>query len=180
MKNSSLVEIDIQLRIGDLYWLYVTRAVSSGWFVRGYVAVGLIILLAVAPERVAFLAILVLPPFVFLPLALCLYLLLVKPYLAARAVVQQTHGQSASVHYSFNEHGIEVKSTHSELHYEWAAVTRAKQSANLFVLYLSRYSAIILPKRCFTTPEQLSSFVGLVSQNVTRKRTISEGRPGSK
>jgi hypothetical protein len=179
MKTTDLVEIDIQLRIGDVYWLYVTRAVSTGWFVRGYVAVGLILLLAVAPERLAFLAILVLPPFVFLPLALCLYLLLVKPYLSARAVVQQTHGQSASIHYSFNERGIEVKTAHSELHYDWVAVTKAKQSAHLFVLHLSKYSAIILPKRCFTTPEQLSVFVGLVSQNVTKKQNIPEGRSRS-
>jgi YcxB-like protein len=167
------VSLDVQLRAGDLYWIYAMRAITAGWWVRGYLALGLIILVALAPKLLPFLALLILPPIVFLVLAIFLYLLLFRPYLRARAFVRHTHGERDSVRYTFSQDGIDVKSAHSETHFQWAAVVRAKQTAHLFVLYLSKSSSIVVPKRCFASIEQQSSFQGLVKRNIAISRTLS-------
>jgi O-antigen ligase len=173
MKNENAISLDVQLRIGDLYWIYVMQAVNAGWFVRGYLGLALIILLALAPKLLAFLAFIVLPPIVFLILAIFLYLLVVRPYLRARAFVRQTQGDQSSIRYTFSQAGIDVRGAHSETLFQWAAVGRAKQTAHLFVLYLSKSSAIVVPKRCFASIEEISSFQNLVKTNIAISRTVS-------
>ena len=69
MTNASPISVDVQLKVGDLYSIYVMRTLSAGWLVRGYLGLALIILAALAPKFLAFLAPLVLPPIVFLILA---------------------------------------------------------------------------------------------------------------
>jgi hypothetical protein len=171
MDSSGSVTLDVQLKIGDLYWIYVMRAVTTGWFVRGYLALALIFLLALAPEHLAYLVPFILPPMLLLILGLIFYFLLVRPYLSARTFVQHT-ADGGSVYYTFSQAGIDVRGAHSETNYQWPAVGRAKQTAHLFILYLSKSSAIVLPKRCFTSVEEIAIFQNLVKSKVIRNRTV--------
>jgi hypothetical protein len=171
VENNSPITLDVQLRPGDLYWIYFMQAARAGWFVRGYMALALIILVALAPEHLGFLILFVLPPSILVIVGLIFYFLLLRPYVKARAFVR--HGETPSpIRYNFSQTGIDVNDAHSQAHHDWAAVSTAKQTANLFVLYLSGPSSLVLPKRCFTSAEEIASFQDLVKSKVIRNRPV--------
>ena len=176
MEQSSPIALDVQLRIGDLYWIYFMQAARIGWFVRGYLAIGLIILVALAPEHLSFLILFVLPPAVFVILALIFYFLLLRPYLRARSFVRPARKEPSPIHYVFSQAGIDVEHAHSQTHHEWNAISMAKQTGQLFVLYLPGPASIVVPKRCFASSEHVARFGDLIKQNMPNRRPIPAHR----
>ena len=172
MEYSDPIVLDVQLRIGDLYWIYFMQAARIGWFVRGYLAIGLIILVALVPEHLSFLLLFVLPPSVFVILVVIFYFLLLRPYLIARSFVRRGANVPSPIHYVFSQAGIDVGSAHSQTHHDWNAISMAKQTGHLFVLYLPGPASIVLPKRSFASSEQISRFQNLVKQNIANIRPI--------
>lgn len=62
------------------------------------------------------------------------------------------------IHYTFNENGIIQQNGRSCSHIEWNDVRKGYEHPDMYLLYLSRNKAIMLPKDFFDDGEQRSSF----------------------
>jgi len=165
------VVLVVDLKASDLYLAYFSNATHTGWLTRGYLALIFVVAIAVAPNYLAPLVLLAVPPFIYLLLGAALYFIFVRPYTIARRFVQSRSTGSKGDLYTFSESGIEVRSEFSSSHYQWEAIRAAKQTSSLFILSTNRSAAIILPKRCFSSEEQLSVLRQMLVRQVKQRRS---------
>lgn len=157
------VEVQFSLQAGDLYWLSFSNTIRKLTYARWILATILIILIALGTQYVAFVALLLLPPFLYVLLAGLTYLVAVLPYLRSRAFARATMGTSSTLSCVIGPQGIDVRRQGSKSHYDWATVRNAKQTSSLILLYFDGHSALVIPKRCFATPQQLDDFRSIVA-----------------
>jgi len=172
--SSSSIELQTKLKVSDLYELYLISALRKLWCGRMALAIVLIVLFGILEGNVEFLRPLLEPPLIYVIVGVLLYSLLVKPYLASRALILSSYRSSRmTTHYTFSERGIDERRDHFEAHYDWEAIQRAKQSTHLVTLYITSYSAIIIPKRCFASDQQLRDFRTLITNQMKRRAAVS-------
>lgn len=68
------------------------------------------------------------------------------------------------VEVSINETGISAKTEVSDGHHNWSAIIRSSSTKNLYILYLSEITALIIPKRVLKTLSEKESFEKMLSQ----------------
>ncbi len=61
-------------------------------------------------------------------------------------------------HYDFTESGIEMNSEYSSGKTAWKNIYEILETKSYFLIFISKVQAYILPKRCFTTYEEIVSF----------------------
>src|ERR1700722_4392011 len=142
-----LIEVHSDLRIGDLYWLFFSNAIRKLIYARWVVAIVLILLAALGTQYLALVALLLLPPFLYLLLAGLIFIAVVLPYIRSRAFVRATMGESSTVSCAIGPQGVDVRRRNSQAHYDWGAVRNAKQTSSLILIYFDGHSALIIPKR---------------------------------
>lgn len=72
-----------------------------------------------------------------------------------------------TISYTFSREGITQNVRRSHNFFEWDDFLKAQEQEDMFLLYLSKNKAIVLPKRFFLSPAQIKDFRYLVSDNVT-------------
>lgn len=72
-----------------------------------------------------------------------------------------------TISYTFDSTGIKQNVRKSNNQYEWADFLKAREHKEMFLLYLSKNKAIVLPKRFFQTDDWMERFKTLVSQNMS-------------
>ena len=171
-KPATQIELQVQLKIFDLYEVFVQQAMWRFWFGTGTgaLAIASIILIAFWKGSIEFLRPLLEPPLLYVALSLFLYSILVRPYLASRSFVKSMVGSSSATSYVFSETGLDIRRDHYEGHYDWTAIRRAKQSARLLVLYTDSMLAIVLPKRCFVNAQRLADCRMLIKNQLQRRK----------
>jgi len=163
------IEVRTQLKILDLYGLYFVSALRKAWYGRMALALVLIILFAFWEGTLEFLRPLLEPPLLYVEITVILYSLVLRPYLASRSLIEVSSGTRGMNLFVFSEKGVDVRREHFEAHYDWPAIQRAKQSAHLLILYINPHSAIILPRRCFSNPQQLADFRTLLTSQMRHR-----------
>ena len=149
------IEVLSDLRIGDIYWLFFSNAIRKLIYARWVLAIVLILLVGLETQYVSFVALLLAPPFLHLLLGGVIFVAVVLPYLRSRAFVRGTMGTSSTLSYTIGPQGVDVRGG-SQAHYDWGAVRNAKQTSSLILLYVDGHSALVIPKRCFASPQQLN------------------------
>lgn len=165
----SSIQFQTDLRIADIYWLYFSNVIRRMHYGRWILAIVLILLLALSAERLAFIRPLLEPPLIYLLLGLLLYLALVRPYIRSRSFIRQTMGAAGTASYVLSEAGIEIRHPMSRSHYDWASVRLAKQTSSVIILFFEPNSALVFPKRCFASLEQLSQARAIIATHVTQR-----------
>jgi len=168
------VVLEVNLKASDLYWAYFANATRTGWLARGYLALIFVAGIAFAPNYLAPLLLLVYPPFIYLVFGAALYYIFIRPYIIARRFAQSRSISTKGDLYTFTESGIDVLSEFSSSHYQWDAIRAAKQTSSLFILSINRSAAIILPKRCFSSHEQLSLLRQMLVRQIKQRRSASK------
>jgi hypothetical protein len=163
------IEVQSDLRIGDLYWLFFSNAIRKLIYARWVLAIVLIFLVAVGTKYIAFVALLLLPPFLYLFLGGIIFVAVVVPYLRSRAFVRATMGTSTTLSCAIGPQGVDVWRQGSEAHYDWGAVRDAKQTSSLILMYVDGHSALVIPKRCFASSQQLNNFRSIVAAHAKFK-----------
>lgn len=166
------IELQTQVKISDLYEVYFRWALSKMWYGRMGLAIALIILFGLWEGSVEFVRPLLEPPLLYVIVCVLLYSILLKPYLISRALIETSNGGTRTVSYVFSENGVDIRRGGYEGHYDWAAIRRAKQTPHLVVLYTDSNLAIILPKRSFADPQQLTDLRTLLTDKVKRRSTV--------
>jgi hypothetical protein len=127
------------------------------------VTIVLILLVALGTQYVAFVALLMVPPFPYLLLAGLIFVAVVLPYLRSRAFVRATMGMSSTLSCAIGQQGVDVRRQGSQAHYDWEAVRNAKQTSSLIVIYVDGLSAPVIPKRCFASSEQVNEVRSIIA-----------------
>jgi len=166
------LEVRFDLQTGDLYWLIFSDAIRKLTYARWILAIALIILVALGTQYVTLLAVLLLPPVIYLLVGGLIYAALVLPYLRSRAVVRATMGTSSTASCAIGPQGVDVRRQGTQAHYDWAIVRNAKQTSSLILIYFDGHSALVIPKRCFASSQQLHDFRSIVATYV--KSVVSQ------
>lgn len=163
------VEVHSNLRAGDLYWLFFSNAVRKLIYARWIVVMVLIVLVALGTRYIVFVAVLLLPPFLYLLLGGIIYVAVVLPYLRSRSFVRATMGTSNTLSCAVGPQGIHVQRQGSQAHHDWTTVRNAKQTSSLILIYFDGHSALVIPKRCFASSQQLDDFRSVVATHAKSK-----------
>ncbi len=67
---------------------------------------------------------------------------------------------------TFNDNRIEFKGSTAESTYRWEAIKKWEQTTQLYLLFITDNSAIILPKRVFVNAEQQAEFEQLIRRKL--------------
>ncbi len=168
--SSRYIEFQTDLRISDVYWLYFAGAIRRMLYGRWILAIVLVVAVALGVDRLGFLRPLLEPPLAYLLLGLLLYVTLVRPYVRSFSLV-------GTASYPLSATGIDIRLSQSQSHHDWSAVRLPKQTSGLIFLYFERDSALVFPKRCFATPQQLSAARAIIATHVKRKIKVSDSWP---
>ncbi|WP_345240653.1 YcxB family protein [Pontibacillus salipaludis] len=68
--------------------------------------------------------------------------------------------------YTFSEEGVHQKVRRSDNYYEWSDFSSLEETPELFLLYVSKRKAIVLPKRFFKNKEQQEQFKQIVRESI--------------
>ncbi|MUV37875.1 hypothetical protein JNUCC1_01681 [Lentibacillus sp. JNUCC-1] len=75
------------------------------------------------------------------------------------------------VFYTFGDDGIHLNRTNSNKYYDWSDVRSIHELQEMYLLYVSKYKAIILPKRFLETDEQKQLLKQIIRRNITTQKT---------
>ncbi|HEY5982276.1 MAG TPA: YcxB family protein [Anaerolineales bacterium] len=65
---------------------------------------------------------------------------------------------------SFSAEGIFAKNRSGESRFNWSAVKKFSENDRHFFLYTSSYQALVIPKRCFESGEEIQAFRELIDR----------------
>ncbi|TRM12177.1 YcxB family protein [Lentibacillus cibarius] len=68
--------------------------------------------------------------------------------------------------YTFSSEGINQQIRRSNNFFEWSDIRLALEREEMFLLYVSKRKAIILPKRFFGSDDEFDLFKNIVSKNI--------------
>ena len=75
---------------------------------------------------------------------------------------QETWELQIEKKFRFSENKVECLSNEMYLESSWARYSKALETRNVYLLYLSDYQYVIIPKRVFQSEEQKTNFVALL------------------
>ncbi len=84
----------------------------------------------------------------------------------AKSLLQSTPSLQGPTHWLFSDGGIRVDSPTASSHIEWKTYVRVRETGMQFLLYPQTQLAHVIPKRFFSTKEQVSSFREMIRRRV--------------
>ena len=90
-----------------------------------------------------------------------LVLMPLVPFVRLRQFLK-TEGFRAIRHYQFSAEKIRIETDVATAEFKWAAYREVREGPKSFLLYAGPGFANVVPKRCFSSSEQLSEFGSLV------------------
>lgn len=132
-----MVELDIKIEAGDLYDYMMMHTYSSASGVMGSAVGALLILLAIATNRWAF---------IVFGVVLLLYLPWTLFVRSRRQVLSNPSFQKP-LHYLLDETGITISQGEDSVQYLWEELYKAVSTGRSIIVYTSRVNATIFPKR---------------------------------
>jgi YcxB-like protein len=106
-----------------------------------------------------------LPPFA-LAMAI-LFLAFALPFLSAREAIKNPN-LSGELLYSFTPDGVQAVGPTAKTSLNWRAFLNVHEAKDAFWLYLSTENAFILPKRCFSSENDIAAFRSLVFECIPK------------
>lgn len=103
----------------------------------------------------------------FLPVFL-LYLRFGAPYIAARVLFKNNANLKAPIHYSISDDLVTQEMATGRAELRWSTFVRVRETSDLFLMYVQKQLAHPIPKRAFTSAEEVSRFREIVHRQVQR------------
>ena len=79
-----------------------------------------------------------------------------------------------TISYTFSTDGVRQVVTKSDNHFEWEDFLELQEHTEMFLLYVSKNKAIVLPKRFFHSSGQMDDFRSKVSHNIAATKPEEE------
>ncbi|WP_185819643.1 DUF4870 domain-containing protein [Salibacterium salarium] len=83
-------------------------------------------------------------------------------------------GLAERQHYATEKEGLKQETNRSVTFYRWNEIKKIIEHNEMFLLYITREKAIVIPKRYFTLEEEQSKFWEMVNERVTAPVQISK------
>ncbi len=99
----------------------------------------------------------------------------VNLYMRSKKQVKNNENINKPLQYSFTDSLIHISQGEEQADYEWSQVAKITSSKSCLFLYVSKYRAFILPKRCFVRSE-FDAFKEMVRKNAVNAKSISMGK----
>lgn len=96
-------------------------------------------------------------------------------YFKSKSQVKNNESINKPLEYKFTDSLIHISQGEEQADYEWNQVTKVSASGLCLFLYVSKYRAFVLPRRCFEKGE-LSAFREMVGRNAKSAKSINMGK----
>ena len=93
---------------------------------------------------------------------------------AAKTLLQSTPSAQGPMHWLFSDDAIRLDSPTGSSHLEWATYIRVRETTAQFLLYPQTQVAYVIPKRCFSSTEQVNKFREMIRRQVPRATLQAE------
>jgi len=103
--------------------------------------------------------------FVFCP-AYLVYLCYIAPYFSSRSSYRKSSSLKYPIRYSLSDDVISQESAVGRAEVLWTAFVRARETRDLFLLYINKNLAHVIPKRAFSGENELAEFRGLLRRHL--------------
>jgi hypothetical protein len=164
-----VVELDVNYKVIDLYWVYfrmMSRRVLSAFVL---VPPAVVLAQGFSTNDFSFAPYLARSPWPQVWLLMLVYFLFGHPYLISKSLLRKDPFRFGGGHYRIDEESIVVERTHSRSTILWPSVQKATENPAVVILSLGAYTPIILPKRSFAGPAQLTTLRSLIQDHVQGK-----------
>lgn len=104
----------------------------------------------------------------FIPWFILLYLI-VSPYFSAKKYMASNRSLGEKIHYVFSTTGINTNAASFSGTLAWQNVFEARETGSNFLIFNSRSSMYIIPKRCFRDVEHMQAFKRLLQAELGPK-----------
>lgn len=158
-----MIELDVKIEAGDLYDYMLRHTYSSAAGVMGSTFGALLILLAIATERWAF---------IVLGAVLLLYLPWTL-FLKSRKQVLSNPSFQKPLHYVLDDTGITISQDEDSVQYFWEELYRVVSSGRSIIVYTSRVNATIFPKR--QMEDKKSAVIEMISTHMPPNKVKIRG-----
>jgi hypothetical protein len=130
---------------------------------------GLRTLLIIKPLRLGPVALV--GPLLSVALVCCLPL---YSYLRARMSFGARQWLQQPTRYCLTKTGITSSAASYSGSREWSRLRRVEENGRLFLVYLSQYQVVVIPKRCFGTHDQIRALRELIAANCPRVTLLND------
>jgi hypothetical protein len=103
---------------------------------------------------------------VFFPPLLLLALFYGTPYLSARNAWKNSPNVRVVSHYSFSEREVTIQLPTARAQLQWSSFLRARETSDFFLLYVRESMLHMLPKRAFTSDNEVAAFRTLLRNQI--------------
>ncbi len=172
MDNRSPIEVTFRLTLQDLHKVYFHTPLRLWLLIPLVVCMIAIVVLSAWMDRVTHTSILV-PILRFITVAAALVVIsFALPYLLARNTMRTSAAFKSDLHYVFDERGVSSTTSASESRMDWSAFHRAVELKEFFLLYMSSRVFHIVPKRVFSSSDQMDAFRSLLRSAMGAKARL--------
>jgi len=98
--------------------------------------------------------------------------LLVFPYLRVRAVFRKSPALTKRRRYTFRASGITIQSDDANSDLKWSLFQRAVETPGIFAFSVSSHHATYIPKRCFSSSDDVARMRELIRGNMPGKSQL--------
>jgi len=109
------------------------------------------------------------PWFLFTILAIIIVPLL--PFIVARKAVRDPRGENG-YKYKFSPDGVEIEGAVGRSVLDWKAFTNAREDSAAFLLFVNREQFHLIPKRCFATMVDISTFREILHEKFPKAKSL--------
>jgi hypothetical protein len=169
MSDQAPIEVTFRLTQRDLYAVYVHTLLRMWLLIPIVICMIGILALSALSDFTAHTSYLI-PALRFLTVALALVGLgFALPYLLARNTMRTSPLFRSELRCVFSESGVEMATPASQSRVDWSGFHRAVELKEFVLLYMSSRVFYIVPKRSFSSPDQLEAFKSLVMKKMEGK-----------
>lgn len=156
MENHSDLAVNVQLTFGDQLDLWKSshgRYVS--WFlvaigmIYSYFALAELLNTGNEEDRIFLVSL-----YGFMAM-LAFFAAIVVPRVRAKQLLNQSPLAQELRRYLFSDRGVRTESELSTAEYKWGAYVRIVETKRIFCFFQSPLFGVIIPKRCFSTPDEI-------------------------
>jgi hypothetical protein len=164
-----VVELDVNYKVIDLYWVYFRMLYRRVLSVFVLVPPAVVLAEGFAKNDFSFAPYLARFPWPQVWLVMLVYFLFGNLYLIAKSLLRKDPFRFGGGHYRIDEESIIVERTNSRSTILWPSVEKASENPAAVILSLGAYTPIILPIRSFARPAHLTTLRGLIRDHVQGK-----------
>jgi len=152
------------------YNAYYTNRVLKRYFIYSFIILWAIAILLKMPlpSNSLLLMFVLIPQGIFALILSFLIFLTLNKALKRRAIKEYESDQiiKNEASYTFNNGGINQQIRRSNNFFEWSDIRLALEREEMFLLYVSKRKAIVLPKTFFGSSDEINLFKNIVSKNI--------------